>query len=166
MSEENQAQTNLPPIAVTAQYIKDLSFESPNVPEIFTSMANEQPSITVNVDTNAKPMEGEGLFEVTLHVQVDAKVKDTTAFLLEVEYAGQFLVNMPDEHRGPALLIECPRLLFPFVRNVICDATRDGGFAPLMLQPIDFVALYQQRVAQMQAAQAEAAQKQDGKADA
>lgn len=73
---------------------------------------------------------------------------------------------MPDEHRGPALLIECPRLLFPFVRNVICDATRDGGFAPLMLQPIDFVALYQQRVAQMQAAQAEAAQKQDGKADA
>ncbi len=155
MSDETQAQANMPPIAVTAQYVKDLSFESPNVPGIFTSMATEQPSITVNVDTNATPLDG-GLFEVVLHVQVEAKVKDSTAFLLEVEYAGQFAINIPDEHRSPALLIECPRLLFPFVRNIICDMTRDGGFAPLMLQPIDFVALYQQRVAQLQAAQAEA----------
>jgi len=160
MSDETQAQASLPPIAITAQYVKDLSFESPNVPDIFTSMANEQPSISVNVDTNATPMDN-GAFEVALHIQVEAKAKDVTAFLLEVEYAGQFAVNMPDEHRSPALLIECPRLLFPFVRNIICDMTRDGGFPPLMLQPIDFVALYQQRIAQLQAAQAET----DGKAE-
>ncbi len=146
-----------PPVVINAQYIKDLSFEAPNTPAIFATMRNQAPDISINVDVQAKPVEA-NTFEVVLHFKTECKAGGGVAFILELAYGGLFTLNVPQEHLHPMLLIECPRLLFPFARNIINDATRDGGFPPLMLGPIDFVAMYQSQLAQLQeqAAQAKA----------
>ena len=156
MSEENapaSEETNQgqPPIAINGLYVKDLSFEAPNTPQIFQKMATQEPNISVSVDVNAARL-GDNAFEATIQLRVEAKAGEDVAFLLELTHSGNFTINVPQEHLEPALLIECPRILFPFARSIICDATRDGGFPPLMLQPIDFVGMYQQRVAQARAA--------------
>ncbi len=142
---------NAPPLMINGQYVKDLSFEAPNAPDIFTLMQSEVPTIQVDVNVEAEP-KGESLFEVALTVRAEAKLKDELAYLCEIEYAGLFSVNIPEEHLGPVLLIECPLIVFPFLRRIIADITGDGGFAPLMLAPIDFAALYQQRMAAAQEA--------------
>ena len=142
---------NAPPLMINGQYVKDLSFEAPNAPDIFTLMQSEVPTIQVDVNVEAEP-KGESLFEVALTVRAEAKLKDELAYLCEIEYAGLFSVNIPEEHLGPVLLIECPLIVFPFLRRIIADITGDGGFAPLMLAPIDFAALYQQRMAVAQEA--------------
>ncbi|PCI40590.1 MAG: protein-export chaperone SecB [Rhodospirillaceae bacterium] len=134
------------PLTVNGQYIKDLSFESPNAPTILTELQNAQPNVNVNVDVNAVKLEGpEGvnLFEVTLDITADLKLEEKVGFILELKYAGVFTLNVPDEHINAILLIECPRMLFPYARNLISDTTRDGGFVPLFLQPIDFAGMYQ-----------------------
>ena len=142
-----------PMINVHAQYIKDLSFEAPNAPLIFSEMQKGQPDISIDVDVNARPLqEAEdgkpGLFEIVLNIKSECKVSDKSAFIAELVYGGVFEVAVEQEHLHPILLIECPRLLFPFARNIIADVTRDGGFPPLMMAPIDFVNLYQQRMAE------------------
>ena len=134
-----------PPLMINGQYVKDLSFEAPNAPEVFNLMQGEVPAIQVDIDVEAEP-KGDNLFEVALTVRAEAKLKDKLAYLCEVEYAGLFTVNVPEDHLGPVLLIECPLIVFPFLRRIISDVTGDGGFAPLMLAPIDFAALYQQRM--------------------
>ena len=134
-----------PPLMINGQYVKDLSFEAPNAPEIFTLMQGEVPAIQVDIDVEAEP-KGDNLFEVALTVRAEAKLKDELAYLCEVEYAGLFTLNVPESQLGPVLLIECPLIIFPFLRRIISDVTGDGGFAPLMLAPIDFAALYQQRM--------------------
>ncbi len=139
------AGADAPPLMINGQYVKDLSFEAPNAPDVFTLMQSEVPAIQVDIDVEAEP-KGENLFEVALTVRAEAKLKDELAYLCEVEYAGLFTVNVPEEHLGPVLLIECPLIVFPFLRRIIADVTGDGGFAPLMLAPIDFAALYQQRM--------------------
>ncbi len=147
---------DVPPLMINGQYIKDLSFEAPNAPDVFTLMQSEVPAIQVDIDVEADP-KGENLFEVSLTVRAEAKIKEQLAYLCEVEYAGLFTVNVAEEHLGPVLLIECPLIVFPFMRRIIADVTGDGGFAPLMLAPIDFAALYQQRMlAAQEAVQAEA----------
>ena len=113
---------------INGQYVKDLSFEAPNAPEIFTLMQGEVPAIQVDIDVEAEPS-GDNLFEVALTVRAEAKLKDELAYLCEVEYAGLFTVNVPKEHLGPVLLIECPLIIFPFLRRIIADVTGDGGFA-------------------------------------
>jgi preprotein translocase subunit SecB len=133
------------PLMINGQYIKDLSFEAPAAPEIFALMQSEVPAIEVNIDVEADA-KGENVFEVVLTVRAEAKVKDQLAYICEVIYAGLFTVNVPAENLGPILLIECPLIIFPFMRRVVADLTGDGGFAPLMLAPIDFAQLYQQRV--------------------
>ncbi len=143
MSENAQPQQ--PPIQVNAQYVKDLSFEVPGAPAIFQELASAPPEIGVRVDLDVKPMQ-ENVFEVALQLVTEAKVKDKVAFIVELTYAGIFTLNLPDEHVQPVLLIEAPRLLFPFARNIIADVTRDGGFPPMLLQPIDFVALFRSRM--------------------
>ncbi len=143
-------QQNLPPIHVNAQYIKDLSFEVPGAPTIFAEMQGGQPDISVQVNLNAQPL-AEKLYEVVLHLNIEAKVNDKPAFIAELAYGGVFTLNVPDEHVQPMLLIEAPRLLFPFARNIIADATRDGGFPPMLLQPIDFVALFRRRLEELEA---------------
>jgi preprotein translocase subunit SecB len=138
----------LPQLQVNAQYIKDLSFEVPGAPAIYAELAAGSPEITVRVDLAAQPL-GQNIFEVVLQLAIDAKLKERTAFIAELSYAGVFSLNVPEEHLQPILLIECPRLLFPFARNIIADVTRDGGFPPMMLQPIDFISLYRSRMEQL-----------------
>jgi preprotein translocase subunit SecB len=147
---------NLPAIGMISQYVKDLSFESPNAPAIF--QAQIAPSIDVEFGIAASQV-GEDVHEVTLKVDVRAKSDEQTAFIVELLYAGLFGVrNVPEEHLQPFMLGEAPRLLFPFARRVLADAVRDGGFPPLMLDPIDFGALYQQQLEAAAQAQAEGAQ--------
>jgi preprotein translocase subunit SecB len=142
----NQGQPGLPNLQVVAQYIKDLSFENPGA----TSNLNDRPQIELGVDLNAARMADADFFEVELKIRVDAKGDGKPLFLLEVAYAGVFkLTNIPDTATQQAiLLIQAPHMLFPFVRRIVSDVVRDGGMPPLMIEPIDFMALYQARVAQ------------------
>ena len=139
-------QPGQPPLVVNLQYVKDLSFEVPGAPEIYTSL-REQPRIDVQLDVQARALqEGGNVFEVTLQIRADAKsAEGATAFIAELAYAGVFTVNVQQDVLEPVLLVECPRLLFPFARNILSDVTRDGGFMPVALTPIDFVALWQSR---------------------
>lgn len=149
MSDQAEA-GSLSPISVGAQYIKDLSFEVPGAPAVFGELAGTQPDLSVRVDLNATPLGGNA-FEVVLNLAVDAKVGERVAFLVELTYGGVFILNVPEEHLQPVLLIEAPRLLFPFARQVIADVTSGGGLPPLMLQPIDFAQLYRARIEQLSA---------------
>ena len=126
---------------INAQYLKDLSFENPNPLESF-KQSQEKPNIQVNVNTLVKKLP-ENAYEVTLDIKTEGKIKDKVAFIAEISYAGIFSLNkIPPEHEKPILLIEAPRMLFPFARNILAETTRDGGYPPLMLNPIDFNALY------------------------
>lgn len=154
MSDTAQTDSTLPPLVVNGQYVKDLSFEVPGAPGIFGEMAGQTPEIPIHVDINAEPV-GDTTFEVTLHLRVEAKLPDgKPIFIAELAYAGIFTLNVPAEHMQPVLLVECPRLLFPFARTIIADMTRDGAFPPLMIQPIDFVQLYRSRQEQAEAGHA------------
>ena len=134
-----------PALIVNAQYIKDLSFEAPTAPGIFSMIQQQQPELKVNVNVNAQPMQDK-VFEVELHIKAECKSGETVAFILELVYGGLFNINVPEENLTPVLLIECPRLLFPFARNILADCSRDGGFPPLMLGPVDFVRMYQEQL--------------------
>jgi preprotein translocase subunit SecB len=135
---------------VLAQYTKDLSFENPNAPN-FTMQPDQPPALNVQINVNAKPL-SETDFEVELSIEGRAEHANTVLFAIELVYAGVFRVqNVPQESIHPLILIECPRLLFPFARQVIADTVREGGFPPLMLDPVDFAALYRQRMAQQSA---------------
>lgn len=132
-------------VALLAQYVRDLSFENPNAPESLQDMANAKPDINVNVQVNARPMGTEG-YEVSLKISATAKVEKKTSFLVEVDYRGLFGArNIAQEQMEPLLLVECPRIMFPFARRILADATRDGGFPPLLLDPMDFGELYRQQ---------------------
>ena len=129
-----------PSIQINAQYIKDLSFESPRAPMALQEQA--QPEIEVSVDVKAHRL-AEKSFEVVLSASADAKTDSGQVFLVELTYAGVFTLDGVNEQQvAPILLVECPRLLFPFARAIIADATRDGGFPPLMIQPVDFARLF------------------------
>ena len=140
----------LPPISIAAQYTKDLSFEAPTTPGVFEKLQNSQPAITVNIDVSVQSLQ-EKTYEVLIRAKADCKAGDTVAFILELTYAGVFIINVPDEHLQPILLVECPRLLFPFARNILANTTRDGGFPPLMLGPVDFMAMFQEQLKKQQA---------------
>lgn len=134
------------PITINAQYVKDLSFENPNAPQSLLP-TSEQPQLDVQIDvqTRTGPQD---TYEVTLHIKADAKAGGKPAFLVELSYAGVCtLKGLPADLMQPVLLIEIPRLLFPFARNILADVTRDGGFAPLLLNPIDFADLYRRHMA-------------------
>lgn len=151
-----EKQTAKPPLVINSQYVKDLSFEAPATPGIFAQMQEQQPDININVNVQATPL-GNTVYEVVLHIRADCKLGETTAFLTELAYGGVFTINVPPEHLRPVLLIECPRQLFPFARHILANTTREGGFLPLMLGPIDFAGMYQRQV-QEQKAQAAAAE--------
>ncbi len=151
----------MPPLVINVQYVKDLSFEVPGAPQVFSTLRS-QPAVQINLDVQARRInEGQSIFEVTLAIRAEATEVSTNGqaaapspdarrvFIAELAYAGIFtLTGLPENAVEPVLLVECPRLLFPFARNILADVTRDGGFAPVLLQPIDFVQLWQSRRAQ------------------
>jgi preprotein translocase subunit SecB len=144
-------QANPPRLTILSQYVKDLSFENPRAPQSLQP-GQARPEIQIRVDVRAQPLEAES-YEVTLQLHVEAKAGVDNAFMVELTYGGVFgLLNIPPDSLQPLLLIECPRLLFPFARRIVADATRDGGFPPLLIEPIDFVSLFRRRQQQAQAA--------------
>ena len=135
-----------PALVVNIQYVKDLSFESPTAPAGLLN-AEAAPEVSIEVNVNAERL-ADNVYEVVLNINAKAMIEDATTFIAELAYGGVFTINnIPDDSLGAALLIECPRLLFPFARSIVADATRDGGFPPLMIHPIDFAALYRERLA-------------------
>ncbi|GMV54460.1 MAG: hypothetical protein AMXMBFR6_02650 [Betaproteobacteria bacterium] len=142
------APTNQPVFNIEKIYVKDLSLEIPNAPQIFLS--REQPEMQVQLHTEGGEM-GEGLYHVSLTVTVTAKVADKTLFLVEAAQAGIFrIANVPEEDMAPIMGMGCPNILFPYVRETISDVVTRAGFPPLLLAPVNFELLYQQR-AQAQA---------------
>ena len=133
------------PITIHTQYIKDLSFENPNAPE--SVALQQQPKINIDVDVEARTTQDQKLHEVTVKINVKADVADRVAFIAELQYGAVVTLNVADEHRLPVLLIEVPRMLFPYVRKIISDLTADGGFPPLMMQQIDFADLFRKKFA-------------------
>ena len=133
------------PLVVNAQYIKDLSFEAPAAPEVFQRMQTTRPDITINIDVQAIPLK-DTAYEVVLNMRAECKVEQKVAFIMELVYAGNFNVRVPREHLQAVLLVECPRLLFPFARSILADISREGGFPPVLLGPVDFVAMYQKQI--------------------
>jgi preprotein translocase subunit SecB len=135
---------NAPAVSVLSQYIKDLSFENPNAPES-VSGKGPQPSIKLDFNVSVKPLI-ENDFEVELRIEGRTEQQDKVLFSVDLIYAGVFrLRNVPPELTQPIVLIECPRLLFPFARQIVSDITQAGGFPPLMLDPVDFTRLYHER---------------------
>lgn len=160
---QTAGQPQTPQLVVNIQYIKDLSFEVPGAPQVYTQL-RAQPQVNINLDVQARRVqENQNVFEVSIMIRAEAHEAPTqtgngqstavppTVFVAELTYAGVFtLSGWRDNAIEPVLLIECPRILFPFARNVLADVTRDGGFPPVLLQPIDFAALWQARSAQAQ----------------
>ena len=140
-----------PQLNALAQYAKDLSFENPNAPRSLAPQ-QEAPQISIQVNVNAKQM-AEHDFEVDLTLQGDAKNGAEVMFAFDLTYSGVFRVrNIPQDQLHPVVMIECPRLLFPFARQIVADAVRGGGFPPLFIDPIDFVGLYRQKAMEAQQA--------------
>jgi preprotein translocase subunit SecB len=137
-----------PQLNVLAQYVKDLSFENPNSPG--SLQQQQQPAINIQINVNATPLSNTDL-EVVLKLEGKADVAGKMLFAFDLAYAGVFRVqNVPEESLHPVVMIECPRLLFPFAREIIATSVRNGGFPPLMLDPVDFVSLYRQKIGDMQ----------------
>lgn len=142
-----------PSLRILGQYLKDLSFENPNAP-MSLAPQQTQPDINIAVNVNARNLAPTD-YEVELHLDAKATLEGKVVFAAELLYAGVFrLENFPQNLLHPAVLIECPRMMFPFARQILADATRNGGFPPLMLDPIDFAVMYQRRMQQQSAAQA------------
>jgi preprotein translocase subunit SecB len=145
------AATQQASLNVLAQYVKDLSFESPGAPNSLRGR-DKAPGINISVNVNANPL-SEKEFDVNLALNAKASFDKDVLFNVELVYGGVFRIEgFPQEHMLPLLFIECPRLLFPFARQIVAEATRNGGFPPLMLDPIDFAQMFQQKMAEDQTA--------------
>lgn len=137
---------NGPALNVLAQYVKDFSFENPNAPQTLTA-GPKNPEIQVNINVNARKI-GETEYEVELELGAEAVEDKKVVFKTELVYAGIMRIqNVPEEAVQAIVLVECPRILFPFARQIVAEATRNGGYPPLLLEPVDFAALYQQNAA-------------------
>jgi len=146
---ENETAATMPTLQVLTQYTKDLSFENPGAPE--TLVVGGQPQIGIQINVNARPVREGGEYEVELKLEAKAELNGKTLFAVELTYAGIFRAqNVAQETLHPFILIECPRMLFPFARQIVADTVRNGGFPPLMIDPVDFVTLYRQRMAKQQ----------------
>ena len=149
MSDKAQAtetKTNLP-LTIHAQYIKDFSFENPNAPTSLQAKEGGPPQMEVNVNLDGQPMKDKGFYEVTLSIQATATRGKTTLFIAELQYGVVCAVapNVPEQHLHHLIMIEAPKMAFPFARQILCDDVIGGGYPPLMLNPVDFEGLYAQQ---------------------
>jgi preprotein translocase subunit SecB len=152
MAEEEAVAPTPPVMRVLGQFIRDMSFE--NIMAQKGAAADVQPDVQVQVNLDAKKRTTDNQYESSIKLNVTSKGKDSdaTLFVLEIDYVGIFHIeNVPDDQIHPFLLIECPRMIFPFLRRVVSDITRDGGFPPLNLENIDFLSLYRNEIARRQA---------------
>jgi preprotein translocase subunit SecB len=142
-------QNDAPGFGIEKIYIKDLSVEVPNAPEAF--LEREAPQVDIQLSTEGRSL-GEGAYEVVLTVTVTAKVEERTLFLVEVGQGGVFrIVNIPQEQMEPLVAVACPNILFPYAREVVSDAVTRAGFSPIVLQPVNFEAMYMSRLEEQQA---------------
>jgi preprotein translocase subunit SecB len=151
MAEEQAAAPVQPQMRVLGQFVRDMSFE--NIVAQKGAAPDVQPDVQVQVNLDAKKRSAENQYETAIKLQITSKAKDgdTVLFVLEIDYVGMFHIeNVPDDQMHPFLLIECPRMIFPFLRRVVSDITRDGGFPPLNLENIDFISLYRNEIARRQ----------------
>jgi preprotein translocase subunit SecB len=145
-------QNEQPVFGIEKLYVKDLSIEVPNAPEIF--LEREQPQVEIQLNTGGRAV-GEGVYEVVLTVTVTAKMGEKTVFLVEVGQAGIFRIqNVPEDQIEPLIAVACPNILFPYAREAVSDAVSRAGFQPIVLQPVNFEGMYMQRLQQAQAEQA------------
>jgi preprotein translocase subunit SecB len=150
--DQNSELNPTPVFAIEKTYVRDLSVEVPNAPEVF--LAQEAPEVSIELSTRARPL-GEGAFESLLTVTVSAKIGEKTCFLVEVAQAGIFrILNVPDTQIEPLLAVACPNILLPFAREVVSDAVTRAGFSPVILQPVNFEAMYAGRLEEAAAEQA------------
>ncbi len=161
-----EQETEQPPLVINMQYTKDLSFENPNAPMVYGEIAKSAPDLNIDIDVQPSKLQ-ERTFEVVLSLQAKATQGDKTAFLVELDYAG--VITLGEQVTKPEdiqfmVMVDAPRHLFPFARQILAEATRNGGFPPLVINPVDFLALYKQRMAAFAeaSAQEEGAEKQDG----
>lgn len=160
MAEQENEQ---PPLVINMQYTKDMSFENPNAPMVYGEIAKGSPDLSIDIDVQPAKLQ-DRTFEVVLNLQAKAMTGDKTAFLVELDYAG--VITIGEQITKPEdiqflVMVDAPRHLFPFARQILAEATRNGGFPPLVINPVDFLGLYQQRMA----AFAEAAEKAEGAAE-
>lgn len=146
--EPQDNQNPAPVIIIHTQYIKDLSLEIPHAPEIFKDMKT-QPEIKVDVDINARHLE-ENVFDVSLNFRIDGDLEDKKFFIVELTYAGIVSLNVPEEHLEAFLMVEAPHMLFPYARQAISNVMGNAGLSPIMLNPLDFMAMYRSRLAARQ----------------
>jgi preprotein translocase subunit SecB len=155
MADENEngaGQLAQPNLSILMQYVKDQSFENPGAPRSL-GPRRTAPSINIGINVGATPLDGDD-YEIELRLEGRAAEGEQAIFVAELVYAGVFRVsNVPQENLAPILMIECPRLLFPFARQILAEMTRNGGFPPLLVDPVDFTQLYRQRLAEMAAQQ-------------
>ncbi len=143
-------QNEQPVFGIEKLYVRDLSLEVPNAPEVF--LEQEAPQVTVQLNSTGRGV-GDGVFEVVLTVTVTAAVAEKTVFLVEVAQAGVFRIqNVPEDQLEPLIAIACPNVLFPYARETVSDAVTRAGFQAILLQPVNFEAMYVQRLQEMQAA--------------
>jgi preprotein translocase subunit SecB len=146
-------QDEQPVFGIEKLYVKDLSVEVPHAPEIF--LEREAPQVEIQLGTAGRAL-GDGAYEVVLTVTVTTKLEDRTVFLVEVGQAGIFrIVNVPDEQVEPLVAVACPNILFPYAREAVSDAVTRAGFAPIVLQPVNFEAMYMQRLQEQASAPTE-----------
>ena len=141
----NQQSAPRPEFRMQKMYIKDLSFENPNAPQVYITPQKSEPKVELNLNLNHKKVDDDH-FEVSLQIyaKVGAKDEEKTMFLLEIEHAAIFLLkNIPEEHLEMVLGVDCPTLLFPFTRQIVSQVTVDGGFSPFLMEPVNFMALFQ-----------------------
>lgn len=152
-AEAGPTAAQAPRVSIKAQYVRDASFENLAMQKADGRM-DRKPEIQVGVNLDAKK-HGDSLYEVILKINATARHEEAVMFIAEIEYAGRFeIANVPDAQLHPFLLVECPRLLFPFARRIVADMTRDGGYPPLMLDIVDFASLYRNEVEKRRAAAA------------
>ena len=143
-------ENKLPPIVIQNQYIKDLSMEIPHAPEIFKKMQGQNPQVNVEVNVEAKKLPEDHVFNAVLNIAINGDIENEKAFILELSYAAVVSLNVPEEHLEPVLMVEIPHMLYPFARQIIAQTMSNAGLPPLLLNPIDFMAMYQAKKAKKQ----------------